>query len=165
MLSSDIAEMVAFHVRGFDHEAEAAKVEEHGEKAAAARRQFRPAALPAAGEKPEATGLLLEGHPDASFDGVYTHDSEHEGWPVLSNAGGRYCYRHTPLDRWFFRDRFKPDDAACHAQIVAPQGPLPVGARAWKVADIAGSKQLVERTLTVTPVSYTHLTLPTICSV
>ena len=48
ILLSDIAEMVAHHVRGFDHEAEAAKVEEHGEKAAAAWLQFRPAALPAA---------------------------------------------------------------------------------------------------------------------
>ena len=33
MLSSDIAEMVAYHVRGFDHEAEAAKVAEHGAEA------------------------------------------------------------------------------------------------------------------------------------
>ena len=61
ILPSDVAEMVAFHVRGFDHVAEAAKVEEHGEEAAAARLQFRPP-LPAAGQKPEATGFQLEDH-------------------------------------------------------------------------------------------------------
>ena len=51
--------------------------------------------LPAAGEEPEATGFLLEGHPDSGHngvyklqtehkgrDGVYQHDLDTEGWPV-----------------------------------------------------------------------------------
>eukprot|EP01045_Picozoa_sp_COSAG04_P035313 COSAG04_NODE_8096_length_1024_cov_0.887568_1_plen_189_part_01 len=101
ILLSDIAEMVAFHIRGFDHEAEQAKVADHGERAARARLQFRPRQLPAAGEKPEATGFLLEGHPQPAFNGVYRLHSEHEGWPVLKNANGMYCHRYAPYDVWF----------------------------------------------------------------
>eukprot|EP01045_Picozoa_sp_COSAG04_P039527 COSAG04_NODE_11128_length_729_cov_0.696825_1_plen_223_part_01 len=136
ILPSDIAEMVAHHVRGFDHFAEAAKVEEHGEGAAAARLQFRPAALPAAGQKPEATGFLLESHPKPDHNGVYRLHSEHEGWPVLKNAKGRYCYRCVATDKWFLRGEFKPDENSAVAYIVATEGPLPVGAHTWRVWDV-----------------------------
>ena len=92
-LSSDIAEMVAYHIRGFDHVAEAKKFEEFGSEAAEARQQFRPAVLPRPGGKPEVTGFLLEGHRDPKHNGVYRilPEEEEDGWPVLRNAQGICC--------------------------------------------------------------------------
>ena len=63
------------------------------------------------------------------YNGVYAHDSTHEGWPVLKNANGSYCYRHTPDDQWMLTD----DKAMCSAFIEAKEGPLPVGANTWQV--------------------------------
>ena len=68
---------------------------------------------------------------------MYTHDSTHEGWPVLKNAKGRYCYRYTPGDKWYLRDAFNPDEDLCNAHIVAKEGPLPVGAHTWRIAPSA----------------------------
>ena len=81
-----------------------------------------------------ARGVSIEGHPDPDFNGLYKHDSMHEGWPVLKNAKGMYCYRHTPSDRWYLGDKFTPDERACYAYIVATEGTLPVGAHMWRVA-------------------------------
>ena len=158
ILLSDVAEMVAFHIRGFDHGAEAAKVEEHGEQAAAARLQFRPP-LPAAGEKPEATGFLLEGHPQAAYEGVYRLHSEHKGWPVLKNAMGAYLDRITRedvirMETW----RLDLEGAGGpkvpgDGFIEATEGPLPVGANAWFCMgehNGLAEPELEERTLTVT---------------
>ena len=97
----------------------------------------------------QAKAVSIEGHPKPEFNGLYTHDSTHEGWPVLKSANGRYCYRHTPLDSWFLRDRFTPDSDLCHAHIGAKEGPPPVGAHTWQVWQVwsdAGSK-LVDCTL------------------
>jgi len=96
-------------------------------------------------------GVSIEGHSDANFDGRYTHDSTHEGWPVLKNAKGRYCYRHTPKDKWYLHSEFTPDKGNNHSNIVAKEGPLPVGAHTWQVW---GGKW-VERTLTVALVAST----------
>ena len=108
----------------------------------------------------QAKGVSIEGHPLATCNGLYTHDSTHEGWPVLKNASGRYCYRYTPKDKWYLRDQFKPDEGACHAAIVAKEGPLPVGAHTWKVAD-GGPK---ERTLTVGLLVRPPLPSPAACA-
>ena len=101
-----------------------------------------------AGQSPtdKAGGVELQGHPDLSYNGLYTHDSTHEGWPVLKNASGRYCYRHTPGDKWFLSSKFTPDKSTCTAHIVAKEGPLPVGAHTWTV--YSGGKW-VDRTGTV----------------
>ena len=96
----------------------------------------------------ESKTLSIEGHPYADYNGVYTRESTHEGWPVLKNDKGMYCYRYTPYDQWLLDDEFTPDDAVCAAHIVAKEGPLPVGAHNWQVAD--GKVGWVEHTLTVT---------------
>ena len=56
-----------------------------------------------------ASGISVAGHPQPAFNGLYTHDSTHEGWPVLKNASGMYCYRYTPADRWLLRNVLTPD--------------------------------------------------------
>ena len=94
----------------------------------------------------QVSGILIEGHPTAAYNGVYTHDSTHEGWPVLKNASGKYCYRYKPKDQWFLRNKFKPDDSATNSKIVAKEGPLPVGAQTWQWGD---GKKFHDRTLTV----------------
>ena len=95
----------------------------------------------------QAKAVSIEGHPRPGFDGLYTHDSTHEGWPVLKNANGSYCYRYTPKDAWLLSNVLTPDKANCNAAIVAKEGPLPVGAHTWQVW---GDKEWQERTLTVT---------------
>ena len=80
----------------------------------------------------QAKAVSIAGHPTASYNGVYTHDSTHKGWPVLKNARGMYCYRYKATDKWFLSNVFTPDKTACFAHIVAKEGPLPVGAHTWK---------------------------------
>ena len=94
----------------------------------------------------QAKAVLIEGHSAAAFNGEYTHDSTHEGWPVLKNANGMYCYRYTPTDEWRLSDEFTPDSEMRNAAIVANEGPLPVGAQAWRVWD---GSEWVDCTLTV----------------
>ena len=87
-----------------------------------------------------------------AINGVYTHESTHDGWPVLKNARGNYCYRHAPKDEWCLNDKFTPDGASCtaltnaFAHIEAKEGPLPVGAHIWQVTN---GSDWVEGTLTV----------------
>ena len=79
----------------------------------------------------QAKAVSIEGHPNPSYNGFYTHDSTHDGWPVLKNASGMYCYRHTPNDQWLLSAELTPDDDLSNAHIVAEEGPLPVGAHTW----------------------------------
>ena len=81
----------------------------------------------------QAKAVSLEGHPTAAYNGLYTHDSTYEGWPVLRNASGSYCYHYAPLDKWFLNNTFTPAEPNCMASIVAKEGPLPVGDHAWDV--------------------------------
>eukprot|EP01045_Picozoa_sp_COSAG04_P000601 COSAG04_NODE_15_length_40535_cov_25.319888_14_plen_386_part_00 len=95
--------------------------------------------------------VSIEGHPRPEYNGLYTHDSTHEGWPVWKNAKGKYCYRHPPnvqtsKDKWLLWEQFTPDDDVCAAAIVARESALPVGSHAWRV--YSGSKW-VGRTLTI----------------
>eukprot|EP01045_Picozoa_sp_COSAG04_P051996 COSAG04_NODE_21920_length_364_cov_1.362264_1_plen_101_part_01 len=87
----------------------------------------------------QAKAVSIEGHPHPPYNGVYTHDSTHEGWPVLKNARGMYCYRHTPKDQWLLNSKFTPDKGNNHSNIEAKEGPLPVGAHTWQVPDDAGT--------------------------
>ena len=101
----------------------------------------------------ESKTVTIEGCPEPEYNGLYAHDSEHKGWPVLKNDQGRYCYRYTPLDKWYLNNEFTPDSDLCNACIQAKEGPLPVGAHTWWVwvADPGGdSPKQVGRTLTVT---------------
>ena len=94
----------------------------------------------------QAKAVSIEGHPDSAYNGLYTHDSTHEGWPVLKNAMGTYCFRYKASDQWRLSDKARHDEDICLASIVAKEGPLPVGAHTWQV--ISGGKW-VQRTLTV----------------
>ena len=46
--------------------------------------------------------VSIEGHPTAAYNGLYTHDSEDEGWPVLKNAHGKfyYCFKRASSARY-----------------------------------------------------------------
>ena len=146
---SDVAEMVAFHIRGFDHAAELAKVQRFGEQAARARAQFRPPP-PAAGQPPQPTGFTLETgscwspppppaaplngirySPSIPIDGTYLLLAEHQGFPVFLSEHGIYMYR--CRDAWFLRSEFRPDELDCQAYIRCTDG-LPLGARSWRCA-------------------------------
>ena len=80
---------------------------------------------------------------------------------MLKNASGCYCYRHTPWDQWLLSGTFTPDEGACNASIAAKDGPLPIGAHTWTVAD--GGKP-VDGTLTVGLLVRTPLPSPAACA-
>ena len=61
----------------------------------------------------QAKAVSIEGHPQPRFNGVYRHESTHEGWPVLKNANGMYCYRYTPKDQWRLSDQPRHDEDVC----------------------------------------------------
>ena len=46
------------------------------------------------------SAVMVEGHPHEECNGVYKHDSEYKGWPVLKNAHGMYCSRYRLEDEW-----------------------------------------------------------------
>ena len=95
------------------------------------------------------------------FAGVYKYDSTHEGWPVLKNAKGKYCYRYTPTDKWYLSRAFTPDKSGNYGNIVAKEGPLPAGAHTWQVGDGEGGWVTGGRTLTVGLLVRPHCPLPT----
>ena len=97
----------------------------------------------------QAKAVSIEGHTSAVYNGVYTHDSTHEGWPVLKSDKGTYCYRYTSPNKWYLSNVFTPDKDVCAAHIVAKEGPLPVGAHTWQVLSV-NLRQWVEGSLTVT---------------
>ena len=109
----------------------------------------------------QAKAVSIEGHPDEALNGLYTHDSTHEGWPVLKNASGMYCYRHTPKDQWFLSTEFTPDKDVANAYIVAKEGPLPVGAHTWQVY---GNDGWEDGTLTVGLLVRPPLPSPAACA-
>ena len=100
----------------------------------------------------QAKAVSIEGHPKPAYNGLYTHDSTHEGWPVLKNAKGKYCYRYKTTDNWYINGKFLPDKDSCFANIVAKEGPLPVGAHTWQLGpSTLGTAGWEGRTLTVGP--------------
>ena len=96
----------------------------------------------------QAKAVSIEGHPVPAFNGLYTHNSTHAGWPVLKNASGRYCYRHAPKNQWLLAaPGYDPVKGTGLAYIVAKEGPLPVSAHTWRCWI---DKKWVEHTITVT---------------
>ena len=60
--------------------------------------------------------------------------------PVLVNDSDdsqMYIYRHAAKDTWILRNKLTPDKPNCNACIVSEFGPLPLGARVWKVSPAA----------------------------
>ena len=85
------------------------------------------------------------------YNGLYTHDSTHKGWPVLKNAKGRYCYRHTSAETWVLNDDTADFVTGMGtADIKATEGPLPVGANTWMVSPEDVDSDWEKHTLTVT---------------
>ena len=107
----------------------------------------------------QAKAVSIEGHPTPACNGVYTHDSTHEGWPVLKNVSGKYCSRYTPNDEWQLCS--DPTKSASVANIVAKEGLLPVGAHTWQVA-VDG--KFVDGTLTVGLLVRSPLPSPAACA-
>ena len=97
----------------------------------------------------------LAGHPTAAYNGVYRHDSDHEGLPVMKNERGKFCYLYRGAGqhserRWFLNGQLTPDANAAHAytDVAAARGPLLAGAHPWQCY-VDGA--LAEHTLTLTP--------------
>ena len=99
----------------------------------------------------QAAGVSIEGHPDSLYNSVYKQDATHEGWPILVNSAGVYCYRHVATEKWLLHDSFTPESGTCCSCIDSPDGPLPVGPQSWAVGTVGGATGDMEvRTLTVT---------------
>ena len=59
--------------------------------------------------------------------------SERDGWPVMTNAGGRFCYYHSGNCQWFLWTEFTPDKDMKNAYIAAAvDGTMPMGAQTWQ---------------------------------
>ena len=78
--------------------------------------------------------VSIEGHPDPAYNDVYTHESTHEGWPVLKTARGIYLRWHKLTRMWMLSASASRASGRCKARIVAELGPLPAGAHTWQVA-------------------------------
>jgi hypothetical protein len=57
------------------------------------------------------------------------------GFPSYAASPEKHLHRHPKNDKWHLSDEpFDPATAACAAWIAAAGGPVPTGARAWRVA-------------------------------
>jgi hypothetical protein len=82
------------------------------------------------------SGLKVEGHPLAYYNGVYRVTAEHDGWPVMKNANGRFCYYYAEKNLWFLRTEFTPEKTTCKAYIAAAaDGTMPMGGTDWRYVD------------------------------
>ena len=54
----------------------------------------------------QAKAVSVEGHPTANYNGIYMLDSHDDGWPVMKNVNGMYCYRSG--ERWLLGDKTEP---------------------------------------------------------
>eukprot|EP01045_Picozoa_sp_COSAG04_P020807 COSAG04_NODE_2175_length_4628_cov_4.893133_3_plen_420_part_00 len=90
------------------------------ERASAFDSWAKPAKALATAQLETVKGVMIEGHPDSEYNGRYLHDFVQDGWPVLKNDQGIYCYRHTARgqvvgnfkemrERWFLSRVFLPD--------------------------------------------------------
>ena len=83
---------------------------------------------------------------------------------MLKNASGMYCYRYKATDSWRVGPDHSPDSSTSSAAIVAKEGPLPVGAHTWRVADGKGGWLQGGRTLTVGLLVRPPLPSPAACA-
>ena len=60
-------------------------------------------------EQAQAAAFLLEGHPQAAFNGLYRTVSEHNGFPVFRNGRGMHCLRSQATHAWFLSDHLDPN--------------------------------------------------------
>ena len=90
-----------------------------------------PKAAVASAQLSQVVSVSIEGHPKLEYNGVYTHDSAHKGWPVLKSDKGMYCFRFAPRDEWRLGDKHSPDEDWSYATKVS-EGPLAVGASVWE---------------------------------
>ena len=120
----------------------------------ACRGGHRPLTPLAAPARPQAGGgVKISGLPAnlAEFNATYPPTGGRvAGYPSFS-AGqasparllrlrpARHLYRHPEDDEWRLRNKpFDPATGACAAHIPAARGPVPTGARAWRVYDGKG---------------------------
>lgn len=83
-------------------------------------------------------GILLEGHPSATHNGVYQPQGTHEGWPYFANQAGIHLLpsfqaKHPAGERWLLSKDFTPDKKADFAYVVSSGGKIPTGKQTWKV--------------------------------
>jgi len=93
-----------------------------------------PKAATALAQVNHTKAISIAGHSTAACDGIYKYHSTSDGWPVLLNDKGMYCYRHVPEDKWLLRNIHRPDEPNCVAAIVSEDGTLPVGTHVWRVS-------------------------------
>ena len=61
---------------------------------------------------------------------------EVDGHPCFASAAGQHLFRHPEDDRWCLCIKpFDPAEKTCFAWIAAAGGPVPTGARVWRVGD------------------------------
>jgi hypothetical protein len=78
-------------------------------------------------------GMVLEGHAVAAYNGAYRRVSEHEGWPVLKNESGRWCFMHIGIvESWCLGTEPSHHYGVCSSRIVAENALLPIGGQMWK---------------------------------
>ena len=66
-----------------------------------------------------ASAVSIEGHPNAEYNGLFTHDSA-SPVALLKNDNGISCYYHKAADSWYLKQRSysreaKPDLNRCQA--------------------------------------------------
>jgi hypothetical protein len=97
-------------------------------------------ALPAelAVEQSEGNAVVLTGHPNAICNGEYRPMPElHEGWPRYESLAGTaagasmHIFRSIRLNKWVLSRQFVPDSDINNSNILAEEGPLPVGTQTW----------------------------------
>ena len=64
-------------------------------------------------------GIKIQGHPTATYNGVYRVTSEHNGYPVMKNDAGMYCYYYSAIGKWFLWKEFTPDENKANCNIAA----------------------------------------------
>ena len=83
-------------------------------------------------------GIAISGLPVnlAIFNATYAPTGALvEGFPSYTGGPNRHLYRHPATEHWhLFNKPFDPAVTACTAWITAPGGPVPTGARAWRVS-------------------------------
>jgi hypothetical protein len=89
-------------------------------------------------------GIAISGLPAANglarLNGTYTPTGQLvAGFPAFSAGPQKHLFRRPGRDQWHLAyEPFDPAVTACAAWTPAASGPVPTGARAWKVADGKG---------------------------
>ena len=102
-------------------------------------------------------GIAISGLPAhrASLNATYAPTGALvEGYPAFSAGPTKHLFRHPGRDEWYLDTKpFDPAMDACAAKISAAGGPVPTGARAWKVGDGIRKGGWVQREVTAREVA------------